>query len=165
KLPDDMGSSCANRPADTDLLRAFGDRYQHDVHDADPTNQQRYADKRNDDHRDGKQHRVEALDDSAWCIDDKTIRLLRRHMTPAAQELGRLVNHLIEFARFRSQHDRVIVLTGKHVMHDAVGDEDEAVGGRSAKGHFRLIESADDSSNLVSDLNLFAEWIVAAQEP
>src|SRR5262245_56003455 len=66
----------------------------------------------------------------------------------------------------RAEDHKMIVLIRVHRVHQAVRDEDKAVGGRvtAAERAFRLFEHADDAEDLVADLNLFIQRLVSGEE-
>ena len=55
-----LAAARADRLSRADLARALGDRYEHDVHHADPGNDKRYRADQADDDRDGVENSVDA---------------------------------------------------------------------------------------------------------
>src|SRR5207247_4534330 len=95
ELSHDVALFRAHRAPDADLASPFGDRDQHDVHDADARSQQRDR----ADHGDAQAHRhgerLELLDQRISGEDFKIVLFARRHFADHTHDAAHLLDSIV----------------------------------------------------------------------
>ena len=156
ELLPDVGLMRADRDANADLSRAFGHRHQHDVHDADAADDERYAANRREQKTHGLREGLGRFYDQVRVGDNEVLASM-----PPFQQFDNLQLRQALGLIFAKPHfDPVqIIPSGQTRVGCGVGDQNiESLGSRHLQ-HRISPDHADDDAGQLPDINDLAEWI------
>ena len=146
---------------DADLPGSLGNRYQHDVHDADAAHQQRNTDDGDRDGRDDAGYLASQLGDCRVGFDGEVVFVVRPDVVRSAQHALEPAAHGFHVRAFCHGGHQVelTVLCAEQRLHRVVGNVRWLA--KRAQQRVRRLQDADHAEPLAGERHMLADRLVA----